>query len=139
MNRFKSWNSPVLWKLNSYQDQTKQSWVGILAPILSRSLTWASQLMFLNLSFFICKVQIGSTDKNTNFAGLSCKIQINEMCLDTCFLQTRCSTNHILLVLLYWVMLLSLMCWLEKPIFQMDFELKLEKIQFELLKQNNKA
>lgn len=31
------------------------------------------------------------------------------------------------------------MCWLEKPIFQMDFELKLEKIQFELLKQNNKA
>ena len=31
------------------------------------------------------------------------------------------------------------MCWLERPIFQMYFDLKLEKIQFELLKQNNKA
>lgn len=61
------------------------------------------------------------------------------MCLDAYFSQNGCSTNHILLVLLYWVMLLSLMCWLERPIFQIDFDLKLEKILFELLKQNNKT
>lgn len=129
----------MLWKLNSYQEHTKHRWIGILAPVLSRSLTWASQVMFLNLSFFICKIQIGNIDKNTNFAGLSCKFQSNEMCLDTYFSQNGCSTNHILLVLLYWVMLLLLMCWLERPIFQIDFDLKLEKIQFELLKQNNKT
>ena len=61
------------------------------------------------------------------------------MCLDTYFSQNGCSTNHILLVLLYWVMLLSLMCWLERPIFQIDFDLKLDKNLFELLKQNNKT
>lgn len=37
--------------------------------------------------------------KNTSFARLSCKIHINEMCLDVCFLQNRYSINPILLVL----------------------------------------
>ena len=88
-------------------------------------------------SFVKYRYGIRSTDKTTKFAGLSCKIQIIEMCLDTCFSQNRYSTSHILLVPLYWIMPSLWMCWLERPIFQID--LKLEKIQFEFLKQNNKT
>lgn len=136
MNRFKNWNSLRCGKLKLSRARL-ESWLQYcLDPWLER-VNWCP---WISVSSFVKdRYGIRSTDKNTNFAGLSCKIQINEMCLDTRFSQNRYSTSHLLLGPLYWIMPSLWMGWLERPIFQIDFDLKWEKIQFELLKQNNKT
>lgn len=76
---------------------------------------------------------IGDKDKNTNFTGWACKIHINQIYLDACFSQNGCYETYATSPDIE-LMPLSWMWWIEKSIFQIDFDSKFEQILCELLK-----